>query len=124
MWLNILLVGVGSMAGGISRYLFSSGIRQWLPGIFPGGTLLINISGCFLIGILAGLLNSASYFTENHKLLLTIGFCGSFTTFSTFSLDNLLLLSSKAYLLAGLNIILSVAGGLLATFIGYNLTRP
>lgn len=124
MWLNILLVGVGSMAGGISRYLFSSGIRQWLPGIFPWGTLLINISGCFLIGILAGLLNATSYFTENHKLLLTIGFCGSFTTFSTFSLDNLLLLSSKAYLLAGLNIILSVAGGLLATFIGYNLTRP
>lgn len=124
MWMNILWVGIGSMAGGISRYLLSSGIRQWLPGIFPWGTLLINLSGCFLIGILAGLFNSTSYFSENHKLLLTIGFCGSFTTFSTFSLDSLLLLSSKAYLLTGLNITISVAGGLLATFIGYHLARP
>lgn len=124
MWQNILLVGIGSMAGGISRYLLSAGIRQWFPDIFPLGTLLVNILGCFLIGILAGLLNSASYFSENHKLLLTIGFCGSFTTFSTFSLDNLWLLSSKAYLFTALNIVISVAGGLLATYAGYNLTRP
>lgn len=124
MWQNILFVGIGSMAGGISRYLLSVGIRQWFPGIFPLGTLLVNILGCFLIGILAGLLNSASYFSENYKLLLTIGFCGSFTTFSTFSLDNLWLLSSKAYLFTALNIVISVAGGLLATYAGYNLTRP
>lgn len=123
MWINILLIGIGSMAGGISRYLLSSGIRYWFPSIFPLGILLVNILGCFLIGLFAGLLSNASSFSENHKLLLTIGFCGSFTTFSTFSLDNLLLLSSKAYLLAGLNIIISVAGGLLATFVGYNLTR-
>ena len=123
MWTNILLIGIGSMAGGISRYLLSSGIRHWFPSIFPLGILFINLLGCFLIGIFAGLLNTASSFSENHKLLLTIGFCGSFTTFSTFSLDNLLLLSSKAYLLAGLNITISVAGGLLATYVGYNLTR-
>lgn len=64
MWINILLIGIGSMAGGISRYLLSSGIRYWFPGIFPLGILLVNILGCFLIGLFAGLLSNASSFPK------------------------------------------------------------
>lgn len=124
MWTNILLVGFGSMIGGVSRYLVSEGMRHWINITFPLATFIVNTAGCFLIGLLAGMLHSSSiYFSEQHKLLFIIGFCGSFTTFSTFSLDNLMLLSSKAYTLAGLNVFLSVAGGLLATYVGYHLTR-
>lgn len=123
MWINILLVGAGSMLGGVSRYLFAEGIKQLVHTTFPLGILVVNILGCFFIGLLVGALNSSGNFTEHHRMLFIIGFCGSFTTFSTFSADNFALLSSKAYLLSGLNIVLSVAGGLLATYVGYNLTR-
>lgn len=119
MIINILLVGIGSMIGGISRYLLSDYIRHLFPSPFPLGTLLVNIIGCFLIGIISGLIISSIHVTNNHRLLLAVGFCGSFTTFSTFSLENLTLLSSKAYLLFALNIILSVILGLAATWAGY-----
>lgn len=119
---NILLVGIGSMIGGISRYLLSDYIRHLFPSSFPLGTFIVNIIGCFLIGIISGLLLSTINITNNHRLLLAVGFCGSFTTFSTFSLENLSLFSSKAYLLLALNIILSTILGFAATWAGYMIS--
>lgn len=118
-WLNIVLVGTGSMLGGISRYLLSDFIRHAVPSSFPVGILIVNVLGCFLIGILSGLIGA----TNTHKLFFAIGFCGSFTTFSTFSLDNLNLISAKAYFLLSLNIGLSVVCGLAATWLGYTLSQ-
>lgn len=122
---NILIVGLGSLFGGIARYLLSGFIQRHVPIAFPVGILLVNLLGCFIIGIVAGLLTHV--LATRHHLLLAVGFCGSFTTFSTFSLDNLQLLHDKAFFLLGLNIVLSVGLGLLATWVGYlcaqSLTR-
>lgn len=120
---NIILVGIGSMIGGVSRYLFSDFVKQILPSTFPFGTFIVNMIGCLGIGILSGWLASASFFTISHRLLFIIGFCGSFTTFSTFSIDNLNLLVSKAYGTFALNVGLSISIGLLLTFIGYCITQ-
>lgn len=120
---NIILVGLGSMLGGVSRYLLSDYIKYLFPVAFPLGTFLINMAGCFLIGVLGGWFTSASFFTDNYRLLFIIGFCGSFTTFSTFSMENLNLLASRAYSLFALNASLSLGVGLLLTFIGYSITH-
>lgn len=119
MWVNIILVGIGSMLGGISRYLFSDLIKRLLPVTFPAGTFLANMTGCFLIGIISGWIVSRVTPSESHRLFFAVGFCGSFTTFSTFSLENMNLLASKAYLLLSLNIGLSVTLGLILTGLGY-----
>lgn len=120
---NIILVGFGSMAGGISRYLLSAGIKQLIPSLFPWGTFMVNMSGCFIIGLLSGWLSSLSLLPVHHRLLFVIGFCGSFTTFSTFTMDNLNLLTTKAYGLFVLNISASIILGLLFTAIGFWLMR-
>ena len=120
---NIILVGLGSMFGGISRYLFSDLIKQWLPSTFPFGTFCVNMAGCFLIGLLGGWLNHQPLLTHPQRLFLIVGFCGSFTTFSTFSMDNLNLITSKAYGVFALNTGASLILGLLLTFAGWSLTQ-
>ncbi len=120
---NIILVGLGSMAGGISRYLLSAGIKQLIPSLFPWGTFMVNMSGCFIIGLLSGWLSGVPLFPAHQRLLFIVGFCGSFTTFSTFTMDNLNLLTTKAYALLFLNIGASIGLGLLFTAIGFWLMR-
>lgn len=120
---NIILVGVGSMLGGIARYLLADYVKHLIPSAFPLGTFIVNLLGCFIIGMLGGWLASTPFSTVHHRLFLVIGFCGSFTTFSAFSMDNLELLASKAYGLFALNASLSLFAGLLFTFIGYSLTH-
>lgn len=121
--MNLLFVAIGSMIGGVSRYLLSDLIQKHLVTSFPLGIFVINMIGCLIMGVIAGLLAHSNILTENHRLLLAIGFCGSFTTFSTFSLDNLQLLTTKAYFLLSLNIGASVLVGLFATWLGFNLVQ-
>lgn len=115
---NILLVLVGSGFGGALRYVLAEFIRQKNTLKYPLGTCLINIFGCFIIGLVLG------YYTKNGtensgiKLLLTTGFCGGFTTFSAFAAENLYLIKSGNQLTALFYIILSVLLGILATFLG------
>lgn len=120
---NLLFVALGSMFGGVSRYWLSGFIQKHFDTTFPIGVFIVNIAGCFLMGVIAGVLAHANILTNNHRLLLAVGFCGSFTTFSTFSLDNLQLLSMKAYFLLSLNIGLSVVLGLTATWVGFYLMQ-
>ncbi len=121
--MNLLFVAIGSMFGGVSRYWLSGIIQKNAHTLFPLGVLSVNIIGCFIIGLLAGLSVHTNLLTQNHRLFLIIGFCGSFTTFSSFSLDNLKLVTTKAYFLFSLNIGLSVILGLLATWLGYYLMQ-
>lgn len=123
MLTNILLVGIGSMVGGISRYLLSGYIHRIFSTDFPLGTFLVNVTGCFLIGIIAALFTSSNLLTNNHRILLAVGFCGSFTTFSTFSLDNLNLLTTGAYRLLVLNVAGSLIAGIFATWLGFLVVR-
>ena len=89
----ILVVGSGSFLGGAARYLVSLAMKNASKG-FPWATLIVNVAGCFLIGLLWGWLSRTSQMEGNLALFLTVGICGGFTTFSTFSKEALMLLQN------------------------------
>ena len=113
---NVLLVGLGGAAGSMLRYL----VQRWIPLSFPLATLLVNLSGCFIIGMLWGL--SARSISEEKRLLLSTGFCGGFTTFSAFSQESVQMISENRWRTFALYLTASVAGGLTATWLGYKIT--
>lgn len=94
---EILLVGLGGGIGSILRFLTSKLALKIHPGDFPLGTFCVNILGCFLIGLLLGLSIKHEWLSLQGKYLLITGFCGGFTTFSTFSMENLYLYQSGNY---------------------------
>ena len=120
---SILLVALGGSAGSVLRYLSQKFIGNLYVHPFPWGTLVVNISGCFLIGILWGVVSKNSSMSEELRLLLMTGFCGGFTTFSAFTLESITLIKEQRLLLFFLYIVISVAIGLLATFAGMKLIK-
>lgn len=114
---NFLLIGLGGAAGSMLRYAVQ---RLANPPSFPYGTLLVNLCGCFLIGLLWGLLSKNSV-SQGTGLLLMGGFCGGFTTFSAFTLEGVQMMQDSRWLLFAVYITASVFGGLVATFSGYKL---
>jgi CrcB protein len=113
---NILLVGLGGGAGSMLRYL----CQRSLNLNFPYGTLLVNILGCLLIGVLWGLFSR--HVDEQKRLLLVTGFCGGFTTFSSFTYEGVQMLTENRWLSFALYTGLSVVAGLTATYFGYKLS--
>lgn len=108
------LVGLGSALGGVVRYSLGSWVTMRWPSAIPTGTLIVNVSGCFVLGLIAATLGNKS---EGWRLLLGVGFCGGYTTFSTLMYDTEKL---KPGLAMG-NIALSLALGLLAVWLGGKL---
>lgn len=119
---DIILVGIGSGIGGICRYLISLFMSQARNG-FPWGTFMVNVAGCLLIGILWGVTSRLQNISPSLSLLLMTGFCGGFTTFSTFSKEGLTLLHANSYILFLSYVIGSVALGLMAVALGYYTTK-
>jgi CrcB protein len=113
---SFLLVGIGGGLGSVLRYGISAFAGKYIPLVFPVGTLLVNISGCFLIGMFYALAAKDSAFTADWRLFLITGICGGYTTFSTFSYDGLILLKQGATFSFLLYVLGSVVLGLLATF--------
>ena len=120
---KVLLVGFGGFSGAICRYLVQNLLSERYPGTFPWGTFTANILGCFLIGIIYGLAEHHKVMSHEFRLLLAVGFCGSFTTFSAFAVENLTMIQLGNYLSAGIYILLSLILGLAAVFIGIYLLR-
>ena len=118
MGTNILIVGLGGGAGSILRYLCQKWVNESYEHSFPLATFLINISGCFLIGILYGLGEKGNILSPQTRLLLITGFCGGFTTFSTFAFENMNLLRSGDNFYFFLYAIGSLALGILAVYVG------
>ncbi|GIV51977.1 MAG: putative fluoride ion transporter CrcB [Candidatus Kapaibacterium sp.] len=120
---NLALVGFGGMAGSIARYLVAVALSQRLPLGFPFGTFTVNIVGCFLIGLILGLLGRAGTLGPDLRLLLATGFCGGFTTFSSFTYEIIELVEANQAVLAVFYVTFSILLGLLAAVAGLALTR-
>ncbi len=117
---HLFLVFLGGGAGSVLRYLLSAYTQKlWTIGVFPLGTFLVNLLGCLLIGALSsGLMKT----DETSRLLLIVGFCGGFTTFSAFSAEGIQLWQSGHYLTLTAYILLSVLLGITAVWAGAKLT--
>ena len=120
---NFLIVGLGGAVGSMLRYAVQKFFQAQTAAAFPTGTLLVNIAGCFLIGILWSLVSRSLTWNDEMKLLLMTGFCGGFTTFSAFTLEGIGLLKENRTVLFVIYLTVSVLGGLLATFIGIRIVK-
>ncbi len=117
--IRIVLVGVGSLVGGMLRYGLSTWVHRVLDNPwFPYGTLAVNVLGCLVIGFLAGLAETRTAFTSEARLFLFVGILGGFTTFSFFALQTFSLARDTQNVAALMNIGLQLILGLLAVWIG------
>ena len=117
--IRIVLVGVGSLVGGVLRYGLSTWVHRVLDNPwFPYGTLAVNTLGCLVIGFLAGLAETRTAFTSEARLFLFVGILGGFTTFSSFALETFSLARDTQNVAALINIGLQLILGLLAVWVG------
>ena len=118
----ILAVGSGGFAGSVLRFLVYRYLENHDSSGLPWGTLAVNIIGSFLAGILFGISEKTNLIPETLSMFLLVGFCGGFTTFSAFALDNIRLFQAGAYLQNFVNIASTLLLGILAIFTGHFLT--
>jgi CrcB protein len=121
MWKEILYVGAGSFVGGALRYVVSLILKY--DGGFPWATFVVNLLGCLLIGVLWGLFCRVPNVSQNLVLFLSVGLCGGFTTFSTFSKESVMLMQSGNWLMLALYILGSILLGVGLVAAGYFLTK-
>ena len=119
---TLLWIGFGGALGSITRALCSSMFISFTPGSFPYATLLVNVVGCCIIGIVHGR-NSQELLPTTTFAFLTTGFCGGFTTFSAFSIEVLQLLRDGQITIAALYSALSVGAGIFATLAGFWIAK-
>jgi len=117
---NIILIGLGGALGSVLRYL---SILYFKGFAYPWATLFVNILGSFIIGLIVALFLKNGNWPLSYRLFLATGICGGFTTFSSFSLENMELLNAGKFGLAMFYIIISIVGGLLACWLGYRLVQ-
>lgn len=116
-------VGMGAAVGGMSRFLLVGFIQQRAGADFPVGTLLINVTGSFVLGFIMRYALQTGAISPEVRALLTTGFCGGYTTFSTFSYETAQLVEDGEYGRAALYIGASVAVALLFTFLGFAVAQ-
>ncbi len=119
---HFLIVGLGSFLGGGARYLISVAMSNVGKG-FPWGTLTVNLVGCFVIGLVCGILNRTTNESNSFALFCTYGICGGFTTFSTFSKEALMMLQAENYWTFVAYVSISVVVGIILTALGYAMSR-
>ncbi|MFG2453980.1 fluoride efflux transporter CrcB [Streptomyces sp. M41(2017)] len=115
--MNWLLVVLGAAVGAPLRYLTDRAVQVRHDTLFPWGTLVVNVAGCLVLGLLTGAA-SAGHASDHLQLLLGTGLCGALTTYSTFSYETLRLTGTGAAFYAAANVIVSVTAGLGAAFAG------
>ncbi|HVU99327.1 MAG TPA: fluoride efflux transporter CrcB [Puia sp.] len=119
----LFIIGLGGALGSIGRYLVQMALGRYVTLTFPLGTLVVNITGCFLIGLLYGLAERHAWMSIEWRLFLITGICGGYTTFSTYSYESITLLKHGNYSYLIFYITSSVIFGLLATLGGMLAVR-
>jgi CrcB protein len=120
---TVIIVALGGALGSVGRYLLQVFFARQTTLTFPLGTLLVNLSGCFFIGVFFALSMKYTWMTMEWRLFLMTGICGGYTTFSSFSLESINLLRQGHYTCFSLYILASVVVGLLATVAGFAIIR-
>lgn len=118
-----LMIGLGGFLGANCRYLVGGWAADRFGAAFPYGTLLINVTGSFIIGLFLTLITDRFVVHPSVRLFFVIGFLGAYTTFSTFTFESVALLQSRAYLLAATNLFGSLFLGVLAVMLGVIVGR-
>ena len=124
MILNLLYVGLGGFVGASLRYATGLFVGRFTPGaMFPYGTFVVNMLGCLLIGFLAGLTDSRQFLNDTSRAFVFTGMLGAFTTFSTFSYETMGLFQNGQTSPALTNLALQIILGLLAVWIGIQISK-
>ena len=120
--LPFVYVGLGSMLGGVSRYGMSLATQNYAAMSMPLGTLVSNIAGCLLVGLIAGIASTSQLLSTEMRLLLATGFCGGFTTMSSFVYELGQFVQDKEYFYASFYFMATMAGAGLAFVLGLYLS--
>jgi CrcB protein len=123
MWKTIIYVAIGSIIGGVGRFLLQQFIQKRVSSTFPYGTLCVNLIGCFIIGVVFGLSAKGNIISPQARIFLATGICGGFTTFSSFINENHGMLQNGEFFNTAVYISVSVFAGLMATMLGSMLTK-
>jgi fluoride exporter len=118
-----LVIGIGGILGANTRYLVSGWAANKFGTVFPYGTFIINMSGAMFLGFLMAFLQDRAFIHPNYRLFLATGFCGAYTTFSTFTYESLMLIQNGSFLLAFANLFGSLTVGMVGVFLGFALGR-
>jgi len=122
-WVNYIWIALGAIAGASARYFLSLLIARDFPSAFPYGTLLINVSGSLLVGFFLVFSTERVLLDPRWRVLIVIGFCGSYTTFSSYAFESFALMEQGQWLLTSINIVASNALCLAAVVAGAALAR-
>lgn len=118
MYRSLLFIGIGGFIGGICRYLLQQFVQNNYPSSIPYGTLIVNIIGCFIIGLVYGLSSKGNLLSPEMRLFLATGICGGFTTFSSFAYENVSMVLDGEFLYPLLYLLMSVVIGFGAVHAG------
>lgn len=120
---TILLVGSGGFIGSVMRYLLQYYVEKGLTSTFPWGTMIANIAGSFIIGIIFALADKGNLMNAEWRMFLAVGICGGFTTFSSFAYNNFTLIGEKSYFPLLLNVGGNLFLGIFAVYAGIIMVR-
>lgn len=120
---TLLLIGLGGFLGSISRFLIALSLNRIFQSVLPVGTLAVNILGCLLIGIIYSLAEQKNMLSPELRIFLGVGFCGGFTTYSSFAFDKFSLIKTGDFLMLSVYVGASVFLGLIAVYLGSQIHK-